>query len=251
MLLSLIEFPISAQETGNLMLKYGREFLGTPYVAHTLEAEGEERLIIHRSGVDCTTFVEYVLAESLIPPTEHEEDSGEAFAEHLRSIRYRDGIIDGYPSRLHYITDWINNGIKHGFLRDITARHGTDSLTLSLSFMSSHPEAYRQLAASPADVERMRNIEKALSGTVIRYLPKEKLPDRGVPYIQNGDIIAITTDIPGLDIAHIGLACYQQGELKLLHASSSAQQVVITSGSLAQWLKRNQRFTGVRVIRKR
>lgn len=58
---------VSAQETGNAMLKYGLNFLKTPYVAHTLEVNEEEKLVVNFDEVDCTTFVEYVLALSLSP----------------------------------------------------------------------------------------------------------------------------------------------------------------------------------------
>lgn len=47
---------VSAQETGNAMLKYGLNFLKTPYVAHTLEVNEEEKLVVNFDEVDCTTF---------------------------------------------------------------------------------------------------------------------------------------------------------------------------------------------------
>lgn len=37
------------------------------YVAHTLEVNDEEKLVVNFDEVDCTTFVEYVLALSLSP----------------------------------------------------------------------------------------------------------------------------------------------------------------------------------------
>lgn len=40
----VIALSVSAQETGNVMLKYGLNFLKTPYVAHTLEVNDEENL---------------------------------------------------------------------------------------------------------------------------------------------------------------------------------------------------------------
>ena len=58
---------VSAQEADNAMLKYGLSFLKTPYVAHTLEVNDEEKLVVNFDEVDCTTFVEYVLALSLYP----------------------------------------------------------------------------------------------------------------------------------------------------------------------------------------
>ena len=67
--------------------------------------------------------------------------------------------------------------------------------------------------------------------------------------LKDGDIIAITTNIPGLDVVHLGLACYEKGVLKLLHASSTQKMVVVSQEPLAQMLKRNKKFTGIRVLR--
>ena len=74
------------------MLRIGKSYLGTKYVANTLDQDGEESLVIRTDAVDCLTFVEYTLAQAL----------GSSFADNLQKIRYRDGIINGYPSRLHY-----------------------------------------------------------------------------------------------------------------------------------------------------
>ena len=64
----------------------------------SLDRDGEEELVIRTDAVDCLTFVEYTLAQAL----------GSSFTENLQKIRYRDGIIDGYPSRLHYTSDWAS-----------------------------------------------------------------------------------------------------------------------------------------------
>lgn len=239
---------VSAQETGNAMLKYGLNFLKTPYVAHTLEVNEEEKLVVNFSEVDCTTFVEYVLALSLSPIKDGTIDNAD-YARVLQNIRYRDGKIDGYTSRLHYIADWVNNGVKHGFIEDAAAANATDTVRLSLNFMSTHPKAYKHLASSPANVRKMKEREKALSGQTFHYVPQSKLPDKGLDWIKNGDIIAITTNVPGLDVAHLGLAYYEKGVLRLLHASSAEKKVTITQGSLAQLLKSNKKFTGIRVLR--
>jgi len=55
---------VSAQG-GKDMLSNGIKYLDVPYVAHTLEADGPEELVINCDEVDCTTLVEYVLAETL------------------------------------------------------------------------------------------------------------------------------------------------------------------------------------------
>ena len=126
------------------MLQIGKSYLGTQYVANTLDRDGEEELVIRTDAVDCLTFVEYTLAQAL----------GSSFTENLQKIRYRDGIIDGYPSRLHYTSDWIENGIRQGFLTDVTAENSVQTLQLSLSYMSAHPKLYKKLANSPENATR-------------------------------------------------------------------------------------------------
>lgn len=41
----------------NVMMYFGKQFLGVPYVGHTLEEGDKEHLIINTRGLDCTTFV--------------------------------------------------------------------------------------------------------------------------------------------------------------------------------------------------
>ena len=49
----------------NRMMYFGKKFLGLPYVGHTLENGDEEHLIVNLHELDCTTFVETVLALTL------------------------------------------------------------------------------------------------------------------------------------------------------------------------------------------
>ena len=144
---------VSAQG-GKDMLSNGIKYLDVPYVAHTLEADGPEELVINCDEVDCTTLVEYVLAETLTPQLADGDISESAFADNLQKIRYRDGKIDGYTSRLHYIADWINNGVRNGFLQDVTGAMSPDTERLSISYMSSHPQLYKQLANSPENIAK-------------------------------------------------------------------------------------------------
>ena len=217
----------------------GKTYLGTKYVANTLDQGTEEKLVILPQTVDCLTFVEYTLAQAM----------GSSFADNLQKIRYRDGVIDGYTSRLHYTSDWIENGVRQGFLEDVTAQNSTQTTKLSLSYMSTHPQKYRQLADSPENVKRMAEHEKALSGKKVHWLPKGKLPDAGLPWIMDGDIIAITTNLPGLDVAHVGMAEYINGKLHLLHASSTLGKVVVSEEPLSQMLRNNKSWSGIRVVR--
>ncbi len=232
----------------NLMISNGMKFLDIPYVAQTLEVNGnDEELIINCDEVDCTTFVEYTLAMSISPEEDGQVSEGD-FAEALQKIRYRNGIIKGYASRLHYVTDWIANGVKNNLLEDVTALHSPYKKLLNIYYMSAHANLYKQLG-NPETFNEIKKAEKSLSGQEVHYLPKENVPFNGLPWIQNGDIIAITCNIPGLDIAHMGIAFYVEEKLCLLHASSVEGKVVVSKVALGQMLKNNDRWTGIRVVR--
>lgn len=239
----------ASAQGGKEMLSNGMKYLDLPYVAHTLEADGPEELIINCDEVDCTTLVEYVLAETLAPKQADGDILESDFANKLQKIRYRNGNIDGYTSRLHYIADWIDNGVRNGFLQDITETMSPDTEQLAISYMSSHPQQYKQLANSPENIAQMKEIEQSLSGKTIHYLPKSKVPASGLHWIQDGDIIAITTNIPGLDVAHMGIAFYADDKLLLLHASSTEKKVMVSQVPLSRMLKDNKKWTGIRVLR--
>ncbi len=237
-----------AQDQGDLLLSNAVKFLDTPYVAHTLEVNPDEQLVINCDEVDCTTFVEYVLAMSLSPTEDGQVAEGD-FAQKLQDIRYRDGKINGYASRLHYNADWVNNAVRHNFLQDVTATNSPYTFKLSLNYMSAHPQLYKQLSNSPEGVAKIKQIEKKLNGEEIHYIPKDQLPYNGLPWIKNGDIIAITTNIPGLDVSHMGIAFYVDGKLSLLNASSKDKKVEVSKVALRQMLDGNSHSTGIRVLR--
>lgn len=228
-------------------LFYGKAFLGKPYVAGSLERQGEERLVVCLDSLDCTTFVETVLA--LVLTEQEKELTYKAFTHNLTRIRYRNGIINRYSSRLHYFSDWVKNNESKGFLHERTQDLSHSSYPLTLSFMTSHPKAYPALKDNPLEVEKMRTIEAQWQNKVIFYIPKQRLnqPIKELP-IHNGDILALTTSIKGLDVVHMGFACWIKGKLHLLHASSAKGKVILDSVSLYEYSKNKNAHTGIRVI---
>lgn len=243
----LFTISVHAQNTEqHIMLKNGLTYINTPYVAHTLEYGQQEKLVINKKEVDCTTFVEYTLAESL---AEKDSTNDSSETQYLQKIRYRNGQINGYTSRLHYITEWIQEGIQNKFITDMTELHGPDSMYVALSYMSRHPQYYKHLSKSIKNRKAIKEIETKLSGQVIKWLPKDQLPEEGLPWIKEGDIIALTVGIYGLDISHMGIAIYQGDKLHLLHASSTKGKVVIEPIPLSIMLHRNKNWTGIRVLR--
>ena len=67
--------------------------------------------------------------------------------------------------------------------------------------------------------------------------------------VSDGDIIAITCNKPGLDIAHLGFAVWQKDGLHLLNASQIHKKVVQEPMTLYQYLQKHPSHTGIRIIR--
>lgn len=230
---------------GELLAGVGRTFLGTPYVTGTLEIGTSEQLVVNLHGLDCTTFVENVLAFSML--IREKETSFDNYIEVLQKIRYRDGQLSGYASRLHYFSEWIRNNEKKGLVRDMTASLGGIPADKKLNFMTSHRELYPRLAASPAFKE-MEAVEEKLHGQEYTYIPSSVLVSR-LSELKHGDIIALATSINGLDVTHTGIVFRKSnGKYHLLHASSRGQ-VEISEKPLLEYLAGVKSNTGILVAR--
>jgi hypothetical protein len=238
---------------GESMVRIGLSFLGTAYVPGTLEVAGEEGVVVNLLQLDCVTFVENVLAIArfirFADPEVLESESGmrDTYRGLLQEIRYRGGRVEGYPSRLHYFSDWIQDNEARGLVREITRDLGGEMDPEAIDYMSQHAEAYRQLM-DPFNLGAIREIEFWLS-TQTRY----KIPEGDIPavvsQIQDGDIIAITSTVPGLDVAQTGLAYWQGGELHLLHAPMVDDVVEVSRLPLAERIWRVDAQDGIRVVR--
>jgi hypothetical protein len=222
---------------GGAMATIGRTFVGTPYVPNTLEVEGPERLVIDFRGLDCVTFVENVFALARFVHgggIGRLADRGRAEAAYetlLRGIRYRNGVIAGYPSRLHYFSDWIGQHDARGLVEDVTEALGGVPETERVDFMTTHTSAYRQLEHAD-NVAAVRAAEERLSASRRHYLPESGI-GAAASRIRDGDVIAATSTVPGLDVAHTGLALWVDGRLHLLHAPLVGDSVEISTVPLA------------------
>ncbi len=235
-----------AAEINQRITDAGLAFLGTPYVASTLEVEGDEHLVMNLLGVDCTTFVEYVTAMALC--SARERTGFDDFVLQLAELRYRGGIIDGYPSRLHYFTEWLKDNEKQGYIEIISNEIGNRIMDTGVGFMTANPHLYRQLEEEPAYVEAMAEIEKEISAFGMSYISKDMI-DEMATLIKDGDIIAFVSSIGGLDVSHTGLAVFSGERLHLLHASSRSQEVEITSAPLSEYLADSRTIPGIIVAR--
>lgn len=233
------------KSTAGLVAMAGKSLLETPYVAHTLEGE-KEQLVVNLRELDCTTFAENCLAIARSVKNGHADFDG--FTNELQKIRYRNGVIDGYPSRLHYFSDWIYENDRAGYVNDVSKKIANTPYPLRVNFMSTHPDSYEQLKNNPAFVEALAQKEKEISKRKLYYIPKNKIAEFE-SRLHEGDIVGITTSIQGLDITHVGILVRKNSRIHLMHASSVAEKVVISDESLEDYLKASNRVTGIMAAR--
>ena len=243
---------LAKANTTTSTLWFARQFLGVPYVAHTLEVNDKEQLVVNTRELDCTTLVETVTALTIC--AQQGKKTWTDYLTTLRTLRYRQGQLDGYTSRLHYFSDWIRDKQAMKSVKEIQAPNPpfTAVQRVNVNYMSTHPTAYKALKAQPELVSVIRKQEQQLTGLKARYIPKSALRRNTKTLrqaVHDGDIIAITCNKKGLDIAHLGFAVWKKDGLHLLNASMIHKKVVEESMTFYQYLQKHPSHTGIRVLR--
>ncbi len=239
------ENDIRCQTLSECIMSNALYYVGTPYVAGTLDQNEAEKLICRSDAFDCVTFVEYILALSLYQVKKtHWNTSLEA---NVQKLRYRQGEINGYLSRIHYFSEWIQQNTQWPFLNEISQKLGGKPHKKTINFMTNNATKY-PLLKSDKDIIKMADYEKSISQDSFYYIPKERV--LSIQHqLKDGDIIAITTDIGGLDIVHTGFIKISNGKAHLLHASQSSGKVEVSTLPLDKYLSKNKNQNGIRVIR--
>lgn len=236
---------------GNDVLYYARTFKGVPYVAATLEKFDPERLVVNLRELDCTTLVETTLALTLT-----KRQGKTTFADYCRnlmSLRYWQGDMSGYLSRLHYFTWWMHDNVDKGLVEIVNdEKHFTSVINVQNHYMSKHPDKYKFLNEKQSRIDSIVTLEKKYNGIDGHYLPESKtqLCKQQLKSIHDGDIIAIVTRKDGIDYSHLGFAVWgKDNRLHLLNASSIHHKVVEEPKTLYQYLKEHPSSIGIRVLR--
>ncbi|GAB3886424.1 N-acetylmuramoyl-L-alanine amidase-like domain-containing protein [Spirosoma agri] len=234
----------------------GRQFLGRPYVPHTLDASPTEQLVVNMREFDCTTYLETVLALTLAWHDLADKSTNavlldQSFRTFLTKLRYRDGLINGYASRLHYFSDWLRDNERKGLLTDVTKElPGSLSVAKPLSYMTTATYKYPRLI-DPAILKQVALAEASISQQSFYFIPSKSIR-QAESQLREGDIIMLTAARPGLDMKHVGLATrHPDGRIHLLHASSDQGAVVITSYPLSDYVLWHKGLSGIRVARLR
>lgn len=228
---------------------FARNFIGTPYVAHTLEND-TEILTVNIDQLDCTTFVETALA--LAYTSAENRKSWRDYIYNLRRFRYRNGTVDGYPSRLHYICDWAIDNMHRGNISDATRFFPRiNYMVRTIDFMSNHRKSYPALADS-ANFARIKAIEDGYRNHRFPYIRTSDLGAKDTKTaFRNGDVVAFVSALKDLDVTHMGIIVKESpsADPYVLHASQTGGKVEITKQTLAEFVKKNRQWIGVRVFR--
>jgi cell wall-associated NlpC family hydrolase len=225
------------------MVSVGKQLIGKPYKAHTLEVPGNERLVVLHDAFDCTTFVEYCMASA-----KHMQKPEAKFESQIKQIRYWMGDINRYGSRLHYFLLWKEQQLVFSNMIDITEQLGGVPYTKKIQFMSKNPKLYPALSDS-IHYHQILWQEKAIMSKKHHYIPKGEVP-KMQSKLKSGDIVAFTTTIKDLDVSHMGIIVMKDKVAHLLHASQTKGRVELSEVTLNQMLQSNKTWTGIIVLRK-
>ena len=242
-----VEKNLENKPIGDVIVEIGKSFLGTNYVAHGIEKGDKETLVINLTGLDCEAFLENALVFARC--IKEKKTTFKDYENELTKVRYRNGIIDLYPSRLHYFSDWIYDNEKKGIVKNISGEIGGDTIRFNVNFMSTHPDLYARLKGHPDFIPIIERQEKEINKRKYYYIPKWMV-FKVEKKIHNGDLIAITSNVKGLDINHVGIAVrMDDGRIHFMHAPDVGYKVQITEIPLADYLMKIKKDTGIMVLR--
>ncbi len=236
---------ISVGPPDQLVIGIGKFFLGARYIDGSLETNTSESLIVNLRAYDCVTFIETVVTMALL--VRSRQKSFDSFRKFLQKVRYRGGRLKGFPSRLHYFSDWIYDNQNKGILKDITAEIGGRPFRKTLHFMTTHRDLY-PLLKDHVNFRRIKSLEREISRRSLYFIPKKALR-YCESQLRDGDLIAIVTNKEGLDIEHVGIAARVKSRIHLLHASSIMGQVTLSERTLYRHLMQSKTRAGIMAAR--
>lgn len=259
-----VQHKAAESTVAELVVDIALELLETPYLWASIECE-PEALQVFLDKTDCILFVELSTCLALTlkgkrivqagdgehfairqtPSVVNAEPSYALLCDNIRNMRYRLGRVDGYASRIHYTSEWLLQNSTNGILHEYTCAIGQE-LAQSFSYMSMHPQNYRQLSDDACTLGTIRLIEEHLSAQQpYCYVPQADLRKAEVMQtIRSGDIVAFVSPREGLDLAHVAIAYKVGDEMHFIHASYGAKKVIIEQKTLADYA-----VNGIRVAR--
>lgn len=215
-LLALRAATPDARSKGELVELLSRQFLGTPYGADMLvgSATQPEQLVIDFRRVDCFTYLDYV--EALSRSTDRDQ-----FVANLIETRYAGGRVD-FLQRKHFFTDWAHTARVAA--TDVTSAVSSDAVTVT-KHLNAKADGGNHLPGLPV-VDRD-----------ITYIPSAAVNDTVLGALRTGDYIGAYTDLPGLDVTHVGIVVTTPAGPLFRNASSLATDNKVVDSPLADYVR--------------
>jgi hypothetical protein len=238
---------------GERVVKFAREFHGTPYKSYTLEIDDHiESPSANLLGLDCWTFFEISLGMARMIARDQETYRPEDLLREIEFTRYRAGVCaeGGYLERIHYLAEWFFENEARGVADDITRTlSGAERIhNRDVTEMTNLWKSYRYLRNNPSLRPAMASSEAKVEGLPVYYIPKSKVA-RIESKLKDGDILGIVTRYDGGFCSHVGLAVRtSDGVMRIMHASSNYKRVVIDK-SVSGYLNSFKSHAGVIVAR--
>ncbi|HAC15885.1 MAG TPA: hypothetical protein DCE78_08075 [Bacteroidetes bacterium] len=235
----------SGKTVPQLIEFYAQKQLGIPYVGGLLEIPKLETLILTLEGSDCVLFVEYSLALTLT--TLQNSTSYSDLSRNVALLRYQNGQVEGYASRLHYFSDWLKTNQEKGILDILHKNNSSLPLLDPVNFMTKNRSSYRQLSESDSLFQLMQEREAFLRSNQIRFIPEHRIPDFESS-LQTGDILSFVSTVNGLDIAHTALIVREGNRVGFYHASTTGK-VIKEPKTLYEYTTDRRNVEGIIVAR--
>jgi hypothetical protein len=205
------------QDPGLRVEYIAQQFLGVPYKESSLigDAHTEEELVIDLAGVDCFTFIDYIEAMRV-------SDSFEAFPERLTRVRYRSDQIS-FTTRNHFFSDW--SAYNTDFIEEVTEYIGKQHAGSVRKMLNDKEDGTCWIPGTPL-IERN-----------ILYIPGSDIDDSIMNRLKTGDYIGVYSELPGLDVSHVGIIVRHDESVILRHASSDNDYRSVVDQDFEQYIK--------------
>lgn len=243
----LLGEPSQTETFGDFLVRAASIKRHSPY-QELDETAGPEYLQVDLERFDCLSLIDTSLA---VARCAWVRDATEAcFTRELTATRYRDGIMKEFPSRLHYLVDWLDDNRERHRLDDITRDLGGILLRRHFAYMSEHRSLYPPMA-DPEVRKAIARTEVRLSQRIYAVIVWKSVIEKE-HLLRDGDLVGIVTRDTGRLIGHAGLVVRDsRDKAQLLHASSYHRSVVLTRASLADYVSRRHDRWGIMIARPR
>jgi hypothetical protein len=216
MLDTILREAATMRDIGRRIDFLSRQFLDVVYREGTLigDIQNPEVLVIDLTGVDCFTYLDYVEAMRL-------SKSFKDFRGNVKRIRYRNGQV-AFDRRNHFFTDWRE--VNTDLVDDVTEAIGGSSTVIVQKKLN-------EKADGTCFLPGIQSLHRE-----VRYIPSAALDNHTITKLKTGDYAGVYSDMPGLDVSHVGIIIKDNEKILLRHASSRKEHRRVIDQELKEYV---------------